>query len=292
MSLKKKFKVELLDIVIHITLIFLVIVILYPILHIVSVSLSSADAYRRGITFYPKEIDLGAYISIFKAGNVMRGFRNSVIYTVLGTVVNVICTATCGFALSRPKLAFRRFYTIFVMIPMYFGGGLIPSYLNIIELGMYNTIWAMIIPGAIAVYNLLIMRTFFASVPLEIDEAAHIDGAGDITIFLKIIVPCSTAGIATIALFYLSSHWNSWFPAMIYLRDSNKHPLQLLIRRIVMEESLKQELEALNSPDQKPVTEDSIKYATIVLAILPMLAVYPFIQKYFVKGVMIGSIKG
>jgi putative aldouronate transport system permease protein len=289
---KHRTRLEPLDFVIHATLISLVIIILYPVLHIMSVSFSSTVAYRQGISFYPKDIDLSAYRSIFAAGNVMNGFKNSVKYTVLGTIINVICTSMVGFALSRPRLAFRRIYMIYVMIPMYFGGGLIPSYLNVINLGLYNTTWAMVLPGAIAVWNLIIMRTFFASIPLELDESAHVDGAGDITIFLRIIIPVAKAGIATIALFYLSAHWNSWFAAMIYLREVEKYPLQLLIRRIVMEEFLAQELSALHGLTDQPVTQDAIKYATIVIAIMPMLAVYPFIQKYFVKGVMIGSIKG
>ena len=289
---KRRIRLEPLDLVIHATLITLIVMILYPVLHIVSVSFSSTVAYRQGISFYPRDIDLSAYRSIFAAGNVMRGFRNSIYYTVLGTTINVICTSMVGFALSRPRLAFRRIYMIYVMIPMYFGGGLIPSYLNVINLGMYNTIWAMVLPGAIAVWNLIIMRTFFASIPLELDESAHVDGAGDITIFLRIIIPVAKAGIATIALFYMSSHWNAWFAAMIYLRDVAKHPLQLMIRRIVMEEFLAQELSALHGMTDQPVTQDAIKYATIVIAIVPMLLVYPFIQKYFVKGVMIGSLKG
>lgn len=289
---KNKIRIQLLDVIIHTTLIILVIVVLYPLLHIVSVSFSSADAYRRGISFFPRDIDLSAYHSIFRAGNVMRGFRNAVVYTTLGTTVNIICTTMVGFALSRPKLAFRRIYMVYFMIPMYFSGGLIPGYLNIISLGLYDSMWALIIPGAISVWNLIIMRTFFMSVPLEMDESAYIDGAGDISIFLKIIIPCSLAGIATVALFYLSTHWNSWFPAMIYLRDRSKHPLQLLIHQIVMEEFLEKELAALHGEVDHIVTQDAIKYATIVIAIVPMLFVYPFIQKYFVKGVMIGSLKG
>lgn len=289
---RRKIRFEFLDLVIHTTLIGLMVVILYPILHILSVSLSSTVAYRQGISFYPRDLDLSAYRSILAAGNVMTGFKNSVIYTVLGTTINVVCTSMVGFALSRPKLAFRKFYMLYVMIPMYFGGGLIPSYLNVINLGLYNTIWAMVLPNAIAVWNLVIMRTFFTSIPLELDESAHVDGAGDITIFLRIIIPCAKAGIATIALFYLSAHWNSWFAAMIYLRQVEKYPLQLLIRRIVMEEFLAQELSALHGITDQPVTQDAIKYATIVIAVMPMLLVYPFIQKYFVKGVMIGSLKG
>lgn len=289
---KKRRRTEALDVITHLLLLSLTVIILYPVINVVSVSMSSPEAIIRGISFFPREINFRAYEAIFKAGNVLRGFNNSVFYTVAGTAINVVCTAMAGFALSRPKLAFRKFYMIYVMIPMYFSGGLIPSYLNVINLGLYNSVWALILPAGISVWNLIIMRSFFASLPIELDESAYLDGAGDITIFTRIIVPCSKAGIATIALFYASSHWNSWFSAMIYLSDSNKYPLQLIIRRIVMEEQMLEELRAMGGTSVRPLTSESVKYATIVLAILPMLIVYPFIQKYFVKGAMIGSLKG
>ena len=287
---------RILTVIIQISLSIMLIVTLYPILHVIAVSISSEDAYFKGIGIIPKDLDLIAYKVIFKAGTVPTATGYSFIYTILGTLINLIMTSTLSFGLSRKRLAFRKIYTIFVMIPMFFGGGLIPSFLLVNWLGIYNKIWALVIPGAISVWNMIVLRTFFQSVPNELDESAYIDGASDIQ-FIRIILPVSKAGIATIGLFYAVGHWNSWFSSLVYLSDSTKYPLQMLLRQIVIESQLTKELAAagdlaaLEAMGQS-ASADSIKYATIVVSMVPMLILYPFVQKYFVKGVMIGSIKG
>ncbi len=288
---------KILTVIIHISLGIMLIVTLYPVLHVIAVSFSSEDAYREGIGIIPRDLDFIAYRVIFRAGTVLTATGYSFIYTILGTLINLIMTSTLAFGLSRKRLAFRKIYTIFVMIPMFFSGGLIPSFLLVNWLGIYNKIWALVIPGAISVWNMIVLRTFFQSVPNELDESAYIDGASDIQIFIKIILPVSKAGIATIGLFYAVGHWNSWFSSLVYLSDSTKYPLQMLLRQIVIESQLTKELAAagdlaaLEALGQS-ASADSIKYATIVVSMVPMLILYPFVQKYFVKGVMIGSIKG
>lgn len=288
---------RLLDLVIHTTLITVLVVTLFPILHIVSYSLSSREAQATGISVVPKDLDTSAYRVVFRAGTVPKGLVRSIIYTTTGTFVNIAITGMMAFALSRSRLAFRNFYMIIAVIPMFFTGGLIPTFLLVKSLGMVNTIWAMIIPNAVLSWNLIILRTFFLSIPVELDESAYMDGASDITIFFRIIVPVAKAGIATISLFYAVFHWNGWFNALIYLWDPEKYPLQLVLRNIVVEGEMEKEFSAMGDMASlermvsRP-TDEAIKYATICISIVPMLIAYPFIQKYFVRGVMIGSIKG
>jgi len=285
-----------LDVIIHISLFFLLVVTLYPVLHVASVSLSSPSAFERGlVTFYPVEFTLESYKLIWEAGTVPRAYLNTIFYTILGTTINLIMTASMAYPLSRERLPFRSFYNKIVIITMFFSGGLIPEFLLVQTLKMYNTIWALVLPGAISTWNLIIMRTFFQSIPIELEESAYLDGANELIIFIRIILPLSKASIATIGLFYAVSHWNSWFSALIYLKDSNKYPLQLILRDIIMQGQMAQELAAqgdLSLLEKQTTNVESIKYATLFASILPMMVVYPFIQKYFVKGVMIGSLKG
>lgn len=285
-----------LDVIIHISLFFLLVVTLYPVLHVASVSLSSPSAFERGlVTFYPVEFTLESYKLIWEAGTVPRAYLNTIFYTILGTTINLIMTASMAYPLSRERLPFRSFYNKIVIITMFFSGGLIPEFLLVQNLKMYNTIWALVLPGAISTWNLIIMRTFFQSIPIELEESAYLDGANELIIFIRIILPLSKASIATIGLFYAVSHWNSWFSALIYLKDSNKYPLQLILRDIIMQGQMAQELAAqgdLSLLEKQTTNVESIKYATLFASILPMMVVYPFIQKYFVKGVMIGSLKG
>jgi putative aldouronate transport system permease protein len=291
------------DIVIHISLALLVLVTLYPVLHILAVSISSGTAIAKNIiTFYPVGLQFNAYKLIFQTARIPRAFKNSVIYTSLGTFINLVLTITMAYPLSKKRLTLRGFYTTLVVITMFFGGGLIPTFILVNSLGMYNTIWAMVIPGAIATWNLIIMRTFFQALPVELEESAYLDGAKDMTILLRIVLPLSKAAIATIGLFYLVAHWNSWFAAVIYLKQSSRYPLQVILREIVIQGRVTEELVQkgmMSLADQTGkasiddyISLEKIKYATLFVSIVPMLIIYPFIQKYFVKGVMIGSLKG
>ncbi len=289
---------RILDVIIYVSLIFLMIVTLYPIIYIFSVSVSSTTAYESGrVMFLPVEFNLEAYKVIFEAGTIPRSFVNSVIYTVVYTAVSLALTTTMAYPLSRSadRVAFKGFFSKIVVFTMFFNAGIIPNYLVVRGLGLMNSMWGLILPISITTYNLVVMRSFFEGIPSDLEEAAFIDGANEITIFWKIMLPLSKAALATVGLFYGVSMWNQWFNAMLYLQDADKYPLQLIIRQIIMQNQMAAELAAMG--DTSMMTEQttnsvSLKYATLFLSVLPMLAVYPFIQKYFVKGVMVGSVKG
>lgn len=289
---------KILDVVIYVSLIILMIVTLYPIIYIFSVSVSSTTAYESGrVVFLPVEFNLEAYKVIWDAGTVPRSFVNSVIYTVMYTLVSLLLTTTMAYPLSRSKdrVAFKGFFSKIVIFTMFFNAGIIPNYLVVKGLGLMNSMWALILPSAISTYNLVVMRSFFEGIPVDLEEAAFIDGANEITIFWKIMLPLSKAALATVGLFYGVYMWNSWFNAMLYLQSDTKFPLQLIIRQIIMQNQMAAELAAMG--DTSMLTEQTtnsvcLKYATLFLSVLPMLIVYPFIQKYFVKGVMVGSVKG
>lgn len=289
---------KILDIVIYISLIILMIITLYPIIYIFSVSVSSTTAYESGrVMFLPVEFNLEAYKVILEAGTIPRSFVNSVIYTVMYTVVSLMLTTTMAYPLSRSKdrVAFKGFFSKLVIFTMFFNAGIIPNYLVVKGLGLMNSMWALILPAAISTYNLVVMRSFFEGIPVDLEEAAFIDGANEITIFWKIMLPLSKAALATVGLFYGVYMWNSWFSAMLYLQSDTKFPLQLIIRQIIMQNQMAAELAAMGDTSMmtaQTTNSVSLKYATLFLSILPMLAVYPFIQKYFVKGVMVGSVKG
>ena len=289
---------KIMDVIVYTTMIVVLVTNLYPVLYVVSASLSSASANDRGlVTIFPVDFNIDAYIGIFSMPTLTRAFTNSVIITASGTAINMFFTTTYAYALSRKKLALRGFYTVVAMIPMYFSGGLIPSFLLITRtLHLYNSWWALILPGAISTTNMIIMRSFFVSLPAELEESAYLDGANDIVIFYKIILPLSKAVLFTIGLYYLVGHWNSWFNAMIYLDDDNKMPLQYMLRQIVLlSANLEQAAldgEVVSGSSLYFTNYVAVKYATLVFSMIPMLMIYPFIQKYFVKGVMIGSIKG
>ena len=282
---------KIFTVVVHVVMAVVLIATLVPVIHVISISFSSSNAINRGlVSLWPVEFSLNAYNAIFETGRVMRAFGNSVYYTVLGTAINMLLTTMMAYPLSRTYLTFRKFYNVLILIPMFFGGGLIPTFLNIRSLGMYDTVWAIVLPGAISSWNLIIMRTFFMSLPVELEESAQLDGANEFTIFLRIILPLSMASLATITLFYAVGHWNSWFNAMIYFKSSDSYPLQTILRSIVIENQMSEEIQM--DEIANPVSAEGIKYSTLVISMVPMMVIYPFIQKYFVKGVMIGSLKG
>ena len=297
--MKKKIKtIQTMDVICYIIVTVVIVITLYPVLHLMALSLSSSSAvYKNLVSIWPKEFTLQAYRKILATGTLVKSFKNSVIYTALGTVINMLLTSTMAYALSKARLPLRSFFTKLVLLTMYFSGGIIPTFLLINSLGMYDTIWALVMPSAISTYNLIVLRSFYAAMPLELEEAAYLDGASDLGIFFRIVLPLSKAGLATIALFYLVGHWNSYYSAMIYLKTAEKYPLQLVLRSIVIEGQMANELAAAGQAAAAEtmtgqVSVNSIKYATLFISIVPMMIIYPFIQKYFVKGVMIGSLKG
>lgn len=288
---------KVLDVIVAVTMIFVTIVTLYPVLNVFASSFSSASANDRGaVTIFPVEFSLHAYKMIFNSGTVPKSFLNSVIYTSVGTAINLLLTGAYAYALSRRHLPLKGFYTTVAIIPMYFSGGLIPTFLVVKNLGLYNTMWALILPGAISITNMIIMRTFFQNIPVELEESAALDGATDLTIFFKIILPLSKAVVFTIALYYAVAHWNSWFSAMIYFKDASKYPLQMILRQAVIQGQSLLEMAASDefnsTADIASINVTGIKYATLFISMFPMLLIYPFIQKYFMQGVMMGSLKG
>ncbi|MDO5397207.1 MAG: carbohydrate ABC transporter permease [bacterium] len=290
---------KILDIVIYVSLIALMIVTLYPVIYIFSVSLSSSEAYESGqIVLLPKGVNLGAYAVVFKAGTVPRAFLNSVLYTVVYTVLALLFSTSMAYPLSRSKdrVPFKGFFGKLVVLTMFFSAGIVPNYLVVKYLGLMNTMWALILPVMVTTYNLVVMRSFFEGIPIDLEEAAFIDGANEIVIFFKIMLPLAKAALATVGLFYAVYMWNSWFTAMLYIKDSSKYPLQLIIRQIIMQNQMAAELAAMGDTSMQDAlgstNTETVKYATLFVSIVPMLIVYPFIQKYFVKGVMVGSVKG
>ncbi len=269
---------------------------LYPFLYVLASSFSSNASVLAGrVGIFPDGFNLRAYEAVFKYRMVWISYRNTILYTVVGTAVNLFMTISGAYPLSRRDFYGRRFFTVMIAITMFFGGGLIPSFLLVRNLGMYDKMWAIILPGAISTTNMIIMRTFFQNIPEALEEAAIIDGANDIRVLTSIILPLSTASIMTIGMFYAVGHWNSWFPAMIYLRDRMKHPLQLVLRQIVLQNQVNELLSQQSGTTIEDATNligETVKYATIIVTIAPIIMVYPFVQKHFVRGVMIGSIKG
>lgn len=296
---KKKINIAKDDKVFYVTIdvviTLMLVVILWPLIFIVSSSLSSKEAVMAGRVFFlPVDFSLEGYKAIFKTGEVLVGYRNTILYTLVGTTLNVILTLIAAYPLSRRDLPYRRPISFIFTFTMFFSGGMVPTYMLVSNLGLLNTPYAMILPGALSVYNMIICRSFIEnSIPHEIYEAASIDGCSDFGYFTKILIPLSGPVIAVITLYYAVAHWNSYFNAFLYLTDDKLYPLQLVLRNILlanqMDAAMVTDMEQMES---KQGLADLIKYALIVVSSLPVLIIYPFIQKYFVKGVMIGSVKG
>ena len=276
-----------------VTLIFLTV--LYPIIYVISASFSSPSAVSTGkVVLWPVEFGLDGYKAVFENKDVLIGYRNTLFYTVFGTLINVFATLFAAYPLSRSDFAGRRYFLFFFTFTMLFSGGMIPTYMVMRDLHLLNTIWSVVLPGAVAVYNLMVARSFIESnIPREMLEAAQVDGCSDFRYFWTFVMPLSKPVIAVITLFYAVGHWNAYFNAFLYLDDRNLFPLQLFLREIL----INNKVDAATVTDQafldaKQGLADLLKYSLIVVSTLPIMCLYPFIQKYFVKGVMIGSVKG
>lgn len=278
--------------VITIFLILGCVVVIYPIYYMFIVSISDGYAVIRGeISFLPKGVNFGAYEAILQNKYVPNSYKNTIIYTITGTLINLIMTSLCAYPLSRKHFYGRNIFTAIIVFTMFFDAGIISQYMVVSSLHLRNTIWAVVIPGAINVWYMIIMRTFFSDIPEELFESAKLDGANDATIFGKIVLPLSKAVMATMVLFYAVGHWNAFLQPLIYLDDRNKMPMQLILRNIVMGADAATSGSMSVAGDMATMSMN-IKYAVIFITILPILIVYPFVQKYFVKGVMVGSVKG
>lgn len=276
-------------------LIFLTIIVLYPLLYIVASSFSSASAVSQGrVYLWPVEFSLEGYKRVFQYRRVWAGYRNTLFYTLAGTAINVCMTLVCAYPLARRGLPHKGLFSFLFTFTMMFGGGLIPTYLVVRSLGMVNTVWALLIPGALSVYQVIITRTFIMNtIPDEMLESSKLDGCDDFRYFFQFVLPLSLPVIAVIALQYAVGHWNNYFTAMIYLQNEQLYPLQIFLREIL----IMSQMDASDFVDEQTAVAiqgmaDLIKYALIVVSTVPILCAYPFLQRYFVKGVMIGSIKG
>lgn len=291
--MRKSFSRKVFEVFNAIFMLLLCAVMLYPFIFTASASLSNAAEVSAGnVTLFPKGFTVEAYKSVLGYQKVWVSYGNTLWYTVVGTIVSLILTICGAYPLSRSDFYGKSVFVFFITLTMIFSGGLIPSFLVNKTLGLYNSRWAIILPGALSTMNMIIMRTFFQNIPDALEEAATIDGCSDFQILIKIILPLSTASIMTIGMFYAVGYWNSWFSAMIYLRDADKYPLQLVLRQIVLQNQILDLMGQESAEDLSKVTGESVKYATVMVATVPILCVYPFVQKYFVKGVMVGSIKG
>lgn len=277
---------------------FVFLVVTYPLIYILSCSFSSTSAILEGkVWLFPVDVTLIAYEAIFESKYIMTGYLNTIIYTSIGTVINVIMTILAAYPLSRKDFKARNVILFFFTFTMFFSGGLIPSYILINKLGLQNTLWVMVLPGALSVWNTIITRTFFQStIPDELLDAANIDGCSDFQYVTRIVLPLSGAIIAVNVLFYSVGHWNAFFNAFLYLNNKRLYPLQLVLRDILIMNEVNQNIqvssEVLVELEKREALTMLLKYAVIIVASLPMMIIYPFVQKYFIKGVMIGSIKG
>ena len=280
--------------VILITALFALVVFI-PLWNIVVSSFSDVNAVLGGrVSLWPVDFSLDGYKAVLSNKDVGTGYLNTLAYTVIGTIVNISVTMICAYPLTRRELPFRGLIMFLFTFTMFFGGGLIASYLNISNLHMINTFWVMILPGAMSVYNMVLARTFIqSSIPNDLMEAARIDGCSYTRYFFKIVLPLSPAILAVLALNYAVGYWNSYFSALIYLRDRSRFPLQLFLREILIANTINDSL--LVDPESNEIRQglaDVLKYALIVISTLPVLCFYPFAQRYFMQGIMIGSLKG
>lgn len=282
--------------VINIVMVAWMVIIAYPLIFVISSSFSSGNAVSAGrVLLWPVDVSTVGYEIVFAYKQVWVGFANTIFYTVVGTALNLFFTTLAAYPLARKGFQGRGFYMTLFMITMFFSGGVIPGYINMVNLGLTNNRWSLILPVLINVQNMIIMRTFFQnSIPGELQEAAMLDGCSDIRYLIQIVLPLSKAVMSVLLLYYAVAHWNSYYSALLYIRDETKFPLQLVLRTILIASTSTDLTQIDNSAAQAAMQNagETMRYALIVITTVPILCVYPFIQKYFEKGVMIGSVKG
>jgi putative aldouronate transport system permease protein len=270
---------------------FMVIITIYPFVYMIAVSLSDQlSVMRNEIILLPKGINLEAYKAVFREKRIFKAYENTIYYVVLGTAISMLVTTLGAYGLSKKdRLMFYKFFNIAIVITMFFGGGMIPKYLVVKGLGLLDKIWAVVLPSAISAWNVIVMRTFFTGFPEEVEQSGYIDGLNDLGVLYYLVLPNSGAILATMSLFNAVGHWNSFMEPFLYLTDTSKQPLQVILRSIVIQgSSLDNQVVSTDSV----VVEEALKYATIIVSVIPIMSIYPFAQKYFMKGVMVGSLKG
>lgn len=278
------------DVVLYIVMILFMACIIVPFLHIISVSFSGeVPVSMNQVGLWPKDFTVNTYVKIIQNGDFVNAYANTIFYTVVYTAMALVVTGMGAYALARKQLVGHGIFTFMITLTMFFGGGLIPTYMAVSSYGLVNTRWAMILPGVVSTWNFIIMRSFFIAYPQEIIESGKLDGLEEAGVFFRLVLPTSKAALATIGLYYAVSIWNSYMPARLYIRDQSLYPVQHLLRQMLEKISMEDLQGSVNEEALLPAT---VRYASIMIASIPIMCVYPFIQKYFVKGVMVGSIKG
>lgn len=292
MEIRKTFGEKVSDAIIVLINCLVIIITLYPFIYVISMSISDpVHAMRQEVFFLPKGFSTGAYEMVFENPDIWISYYNTLWYTVVGTVLNIIFTVLAAYPSSRKDFFARNYIMVFIAFTMFFSGGLIPTYMIVNGMGLYNTRWAIILPGLVGAFYIIMARTFFETIPDSLQESAKIDGANELKILTKIMLPLSKPILAVLVLFYAVGHWNSYFSALIYLSDAKLQPIQLYLYKILVkqQESL---MEGITDQYARASIGMQVKYAAIMVTILPIIFIYPFLQKYFVKGVMIGAVKG
>ena len=277
-------------------MIFLALITLYPMLYVLFCSLSDPNDFAlvRGIMLRPAGFSLEGYEMVFKMNTIWTGYRNTLLYVLVGTSISMVLTIMGAYILSHTDFMLKKITMVLVVFTMYFGGGMIPTYLTVVQMGLNNTIWAVMLPGAVSVYNMIVLRTSFMGIPTALIESTTIDGANDFTVLTRIILPLSGAALATITLFYAVGNWSAWYNAMVYLQNRRDlYPLQLYLRELlILDKNTDTFMTSLNGTSANSyLMKEIMKYCAIIVSTVPVLVIYPFIQKYFVKGVMVGAIK-
>ncbi|WP_274365167.1 carbohydrate ABC transporter permease [Paenibacillus thermotolerans] len=297
LNIKKSFGDKVFDVFLYFALLFIAFITIYPFWTQAVISLDGAGAdsaaYSSGLILFPTELTFESYKLAMKFDALWSGYTNTLLRTCIGVALSIFFTALTAYPLAKQDLPMNRIFTAIILFTMLFGGGTIPNYLLIKELGLFNTVWALVLPGMVSAFNVLIMRNFFRAIPEELEESARVDGAGYARIFTQIVIPLSKPVLATVALWVGVGHWNAWFDSMIYITDPNKQVLQVVLRKIIIQNNMTDINSVIQNLGTKTVFSGRQLQATVIMfSVIPMLIVYPFIQKYFVKGVMIGAIKG
>ena len=284
-------KVTAFDVVLVVIMVLLSAMFLYPLLNMLALSFSDSQALKSlPVYLWPKGFSLESYKALLGDSRTLLYYWNTIKYASVGTVIMLLTTSLMAYPLSIPALRGRKFVSVLLTITMFFGGGLIPYYVTIMQLGMINTFWVMVIPGAISAYNVIVFKTFFMSIPEALRESASLDGAGHVRILFQIVLPLSKAVLATFALFSIVGYWNDYMTALLYLRDDTKYPIQLLMRRLLVLMDYKDASTAQMLKDFQKISTRTTKAAATIITVVPVLCVYPFMQKHFAKGVLVGSI--
>lgn len=291
MKIKKSKSDYVLDFFLYTFLLLMVVVTIYPIWYVIVASFSSSSylAAHHGFLLWPGNFGLGAYKAFFQNPLLVSGFKNIMIILVVGLPINIVLTVLCAYFMACQGMMLKKPIVYMIMFTMYFSGGLIPTYLNIKDLGLLNSLWALILPGALSVYNALICKTAMEAIPESLSESAYLDGANDLQILFKVFLPLIKPTLAVLVLYYSVGHWNSWFNASIYIKDQTLLPIQNIIRGILLANT---DLTGSGMVDNFDQYAESVKYSSIVISTLPIMCIYPFLQKYFTKGAMIGAVKG